>query len=89
MSLRWPLSRGSQFKLHFHLGWREIEDRASVSTSPLFRELLINNIESRNISNKNNMHVNAKKNLKTYDEIKNKKKLMFRNYLINRLILQK
>ena len=49
MGLRWPLSRGSQFKLHFHLGRREIEDCVKVSTSPLFEELLINNTKLRDI----------------------------------------
>ena len=46
MGLRWPLSRGSQFKLHiFTWGDGKIEDRAKVSTSPLFKGSLINNNE--------------------------------------------
>ena len=43
MGLRWPLSRGSQFKLYFYLGGGETEDHVKVSTSPLFKGLLVNN----------------------------------------------
>ena len=45
MGLRWPLSRGGQFKLHLYLGDRKTEDRAKVSTSSLFEGSSINNNE--------------------------------------------
>ena len=51
MSLRWSLSKDSQFKLHFLPGDdREIEDCAKAFTSPLFEELLINNTKLRDNS---------------------------------------
>ena len=59
MNLKWPLSRGSQIKRHFTWGGGETEDRASVSTSPLFKELLINNTEQQDISTNNKMHDNT------------------------------
>ena len=48
MSSRWPLSRDSQFKRHFFTrGGGETEDRAKISTSPLFEGLLINDPSKR------------------------------------------
>ena len=61
ITLKKSLSRGSRFKIYFVRNAGEIEDRALVSTSPPFRDLLINNVKSRNISSKNNRHVNANK----------------------------
>ena len=51
-------------------GGRETKDRASVSTSPLFEELLINNTESRDISTNNKMHGNAIVIKKTMTKLK-------------------
>ena len=49
--------------LSFTFTWDdgEIENRAKVSTSPLFEGLLINNTELRDILNKSNMHGNMNK----------------------------
>ena len=48
MNLKWPLSRGSQFKLHFFTwGDGETEDRTKVSTSPLLEGSSIDNNELR------------------------------------------
>ena len=49
MGLRWPLSRGSQFKLYFHLDDEKTEDHAKGSISPLFEGSSINNTELRDI----------------------------------------
>ena len=49
MGLRWPLSRGSQFKLHFTWDDGKTEDRVKVSTSPLFEGSLIKNTALRDI----------------------------------------
>ena len=47
MGLKWPLSRGSQFKCHFYLGDGKTEDCAKVFTSPLFEGSSINGNEIR------------------------------------------
>ena len=47
MSLKWPLSRDSQFKIHSYLGWWKTKDRAKVSTSPLSKKPRINSLESQ------------------------------------------
>ena len=48
MSLRWPLSRDSQFSVSF-LTWDDgkTEDHAKVSTPPIFKGSSINNDELR------------------------------------------
>ena len=43
MSLRWPLSRGSQFKFHFYLGWRENRGSHQSFHVTSFEGSLINN----------------------------------------------
>ena len=54
----------------FTWGGGETEDRASVSTSPLFKELLINNAEPRDISTNNKMHGNTIVIKKTTEQLK-------------------
>ena len=59
MSLMWPYLEAVNLSFIFTWGDGETEDRASVSTSPLFKELLINNTEPRDISTNNKMHGNT------------------------------
>ena len=77
MGLRWPLSRGSQFKLHFYLGWRG--NHAKVSTSPFFEGLLINNIELRDILTRTK-YMAMQNDLKWNDEFTSQKIRMAQDY---------
>ena len=88
MGLRWPLLRGSQFKLHFYLGWQETEDHAKAYMSPLFERLLINNTELRDILSRTRCMVMPIKPKKLRQDWKSKI-CMFWGYLVNRLYLQK
>ena len=88
MGLRWPLSRGSQFKFHFTRGDGETEDRAKVSTSPLFEGLLINNTKLQDILARTRCMTIQIKPKELRQNWKSRIR-MFRDYLINRLYLQK
>ena len=58
--------------LNFIFTWDdgETEDRAKVSTSPLFEGLLINNTEFQDISTRNKMHDNTNKTKRIITELK-------------------
>ena len=88
MSLRWPLSRDSQFKFHFYLRWRKNRGSRQSSTSPLFEGPLINNTELwDNLIKIKCMAIPiGPKGL--WQNGKSKVR-MFRDYLVNRFYLQK
>ena len=68
--------------LSFIFTWDDgkIEDRAKVSTSSLFEGLLINNIELRDILNKNNMHDNTNMTGNKNDKITSQEIRVARDY---------
>ena len=88
MGLRWPLSRGSQFKLHFYLGWRGNRGSGQSFHSPLFEGSLINNTKLRdNLIRTKCMAIPI--GPKRLWHNRQSKVRMFRDYLINYLYLQK
>ena len=88
MGLRWPLSKGSQFKLHFSWDGGKTEDRTKVSTSPLFEGFLINNTELQGISTRTRCMAIPIKPKELRQNWKSKIR-MFWDYLVHRLYLQK
>ena len=89
MDLKWPLSRDSQFKLHFHLRWRENRgSRQSFHVTSFSKDcwLIISKHEA---FNKNKVHGNADLIKETTWQNHELKIRMPRVYLVNRLYLQK
>ena len=92
MGLRWPLSRGSQFKFHFYLGWLENRGSRQGFHSPLFEGSLINNDELRDNSIRTKcMAIQVW--LKNYDKLGNQNtyvpKLFDKPSLSTKIILKK
>ena len=88
MGLSWPLSRGSQFKLHFNWDGRKTEDFSKVSTPPLFERLLINNTKLRDILARTRCMAIQMKPKELRQNWKSRIRV-FRDYLINHLYLQR
>ena len=88
MDLKWPLSRGSQFKLHFYLGEGETEDCTKVSTSLFFSKDCWLIIPRYKAFNRNKMHGNPTR-LEIIRQHYDSKIRISRDYLVNRLFLQK
>ena len=88
MSLRWPLSRGSQFKLYFYLGWRENWGSRQHFHVTSFEGLLINNTKLRDILARTRCMAIQMKPKELQQNWKSRIRV-FRDYLINHLYLQR